>query len=170
LAVEEFVTAVVMSAFGLEGFVKIRPLSGETSHLLGRKYFTLRIKGQKKRCAVEASRRLSGALALVKFSGVDNPESAALLKGAEIIVPRSEAAPLAEGEFYIEDLKGLKVVDARGVELGVIDGVIEGGGGDLVSVVLPCAAVRLVPFRNEFFGAVSIKEGWAEILSPWILD
>ena len=117
----------------------------------------------------------------MRFAGVESPEAADLLKGAEIIVGREYAAPLNKGEYYIEDLKGLKLVSAKGEILGLISDLVEGGGGYLAEVKLhsanaaACAEAsanekRFVPFRKEFFGDIEIEAGKIVLLEPWILE
>ena len=106
---------------------------------------------------------------LMRFAGIDSPEAAGVLKGAEIIAGREFAAPLKKGEYYIEDLKGLEVVDIEGTVLGQIKNVLEGGGGYLAELKLLSGKQRLVPFRNEFFGEIS-DEGKIPLLENWILD
>jgi len=107
---------------------------------------------------------------LIRFAGIDNPEKAALLKGAEIIAPRENAAPLKEGEYYVEDLKGIEVIDKEGKALGHIVAVMEGGGGNLAEIKLLSGGSRLAPFRNEFFGDVNLEEGKIVLLESWILE
>ena len=113
---------------------------------------------------------VSGKTLHIRFTGVDSPEAARGLKGAEIIAPREQAAPLKEGEFYVEDLKGLEVRDPMGEILGRIINVVEGGGGDLAEVQLPGGEKRLVPFRKEFFGEPCLQKGCIELLELWILE
>ena len=107
---------------------------------------------------------------LIRFTGIDNPEAAALLKGAEIITGREFAAPLKTGEFYIEDLKSLAVIYGNGEVLGHITDIIEGGGGFLAEIKLISGAVKLVPFRSEFFGEINFNQAKIELLEPWVLE
>jgi 16S rRNA processing protein RimM len=199
--IERFVAGMLGQPFGLEGFVKFRSFSGETAHLERLGSMTLRKNG------VETARRVveirpdmrprkhawkggpsgdgrsDGGIIL--FEGVDGPEKAKLLTGSEIVVSREDAAPLEEGEYYIEDLKGLCLVaDGKtpGVEagavFGVVTGVFEGGGGLLLEVNVGETAsadgsrggTRLVPFRDEFTGAVSLENGTIVLRAPWVLD
>jgi 16S rRNA processing protein RimM len=178
---ERFVIGLVGLPFGLDGRVKVRSLSGEDEHLRRLKKAVLRKNGEEKEYAVEGafSRPLS-----LKFAGIDSPEAAKLLGGAEIVAGREEAAPLHEGEFYIEDLKGLKVYAAGTVPgeqpaseqtpnselIGEITDIVEGGGSFLAEIVLVSGEKRLVPFRNEFFGVVDPELGRAELLVRWILE
>jgi len=107
---------------------------------------------------------------LIRFAGIDNPENAALLKGAEIIALRENAAPLKEGEYYVEDLKGLEVIDGEGKALGHIHTVLEGGGGNLAELKLLSGVRRLAPFRKEFFGDPNLEKGQIMLLESWVLE
>ena len=164
-----FALGRVGSPFGLKGFVKVKPFSGETSHFLHLKKITLK-QGEKEETREVAETDCKGETLLIRFEGIDSPEAAAVLNGAEIIAPRERAAPLKIGEFYVEDLKGLEVVNREGASLGHILNVVEGGGGDLVEVKLPSGAKRFAPFRKEFFGDVNFEEGSIALLEPWILE
>ncbi|MDR2445097.1 MAG: ribosome maturation factor RimM [Spirochaetaceae bacterium] len=169
---EHFVSAVVLAPFALEGFVKLRSLSGETKHLLKLSSAVLRGRAGERTYKIEAVRSIEGALSdiLVKFKDIDTPEAAKALSGAEILLPRSEAAPLARGEYYIRDLKGLSVVDGDGCGLGELHDIIEGGGGQLAELRLFSGETRLVPFRNEFFGEINLEKREITLLSRWILE
>jgi len=105
----------------------------------------------------------------MRLQGINDPEAAGALIGAEIIAPREQASPLKEGEFYVEDLKGLEVVSPEGEILGRIANVVEGGNGSLAEVLLPSGEKRFAPFRKEFFGEVDLKDRKIILLEPWIL-
>ncbi|MDR0641218.1 MAG: PRC-barrel domain-containing protein, partial [Treponema sp.] len=85
------------------------------------------------------------------------------------LVGRDEAAPLGQGEYYIEDLKGLEVWEGAEA-LALISDVLEGGGGNLVELRLNTGETRLVPFRDEFFGEIDIPGRRARLLCRWILE
>ena len=155
--------------FGLKGFVKVRPFSGETAHLSGIERVILRQGEKEETREVEEIIPQSSAL-LLRFSGIQGPEAAMALKGAEVIVDREYAAPLKEGEYYVEDLKRLEVVTRAGESLGHVADVVSGGGGDLLEITLSGGETRLAPFRNEFFGDVDLEEGKITLLEPWILE
>jgi len=163
---ERFVAALVGPPFGLTGRLKIESTSGEKDHFLGLKKVALRLGHLEKEYVIED---IFTAPLSVKFAGIDSPDAAKTLTGAEILVPREQAAPLREGEFYIEDLRGLKVI-AESKTIGIISDVIEGGGGFLAELLLASGEKRLVPFRNEFFGSVDPVSGQVELLTSWILE
>ncbi|MDR0375446.1 MAG: ribosome maturation factor RimM [Treponema sp.] len=165
---EHFAAGLVGAPFGIKGFVKVRSLSGEYGHLERLKNVVLRKEHEEKFYEIEETVALSKSLA-VKFAGVDTPEEARLLSGAEFIISREEAAPLKAGEFYVEDLRFLEVFCA-GEKVGDILDVVEGGGGSLVEIRLLNGEKRFAPFRNEFFGVVDIERNRAELLRKWILE
>jgi 16S rRNA processing protein RimM len=165
---DRFVAALVGLPFGLKGFVKVRPLSGESGHIRALPSVLLRLGGIEGVYEVE---EITGtdAAPMVKFRGIDSPEAARSLTGAELLVDRAQAAPLKPGEFYVEDLRGLPVFLPGGEPVGEITDVIEGGGGSLIELRLPSGDLRLVPFRDEFFGDVNPRENRAVLLERWIL-
>jgi 16S rRNA processing protein RimM len=169
---ERFTAGLIGAPFGLKGFVKVKPLSGEPDHLLALKSVVLRQNNTEKTIKIEET---AGAFpsVLVKFEGFDSPEAAKSLCGAELLVDRAQAAPLKDGEFYIEDLKGLAVVDIEPEDseiIGYIADIIEGGGNSLAEIRLTTGETRLVPFRNEFFGEIDLEKGRVELLRRWILE
>jgi 16S rRNA processing protein RimM len=166
---EEFVAGLVGAPFGLGGFVKIRSLSGEWDYLTRLESVVIRRGGARRCYKIESAIPVSPALA-VKFKGIDTPEAAKALTGAELLVDRAHAAPLLEGEFYIEDLRGMEVVLETGTVLGKITDILEGGGGFLAELRLLSGESRFVPFRKEFFGEIALDTSRAVLLEPWILE
>lgn len=185
--VDSFVAGVVGAPFGVKGFVKVHVPSGETEHLETLKTARLRHNGAERNYAVEDVGGSPSSF-VMKFRGVDTPEAAKLLAGAELIVPREAAAPLDEDEFYVEDLRGVAVIllPANGAADGVATGsgegagkvevigeivdVLEGGGGQLAEIKLPGGGKRLVPFRNEFFGDIDLEARTAVLRERWMLE
>jgi len=159
----------VGAPFGIKGFVKVKPFSGEIGHFSRLHSVTLR-QGSNEKIRDIAEIVPRREFLLMRFAGIDNPEAAAVLKGAEIIAEREYAAPLNEGEYYVEDLKGLEVVNGEGKAFGHITDVVEGGGGELVEIMLPSGEKRFVPFRKEFFGEVNLEGSSIVLFEPWVLD
>jgi 16S rRNA processing protein RimM len=165
----QFVVGLLGAPFGLEGYIKVRSLSGETGHIARLKQLVLRQGVKERSFEVEGSDEKGDSL-LIKLKGIDSPEAAKVLKGAEIVTGRENAAPLAAGEYYIDDLKGITVVSEDGEALGQVTDILEGGGGELVEMRLPTGESRLIPFRNGFFGEVSPEKGRAVLQCLWILE
>jgi len=171
LPIPIFIAGIVGAPFGLEGFVKVKPLSGEIEHLLKLRSATLRQNGKERTLTVEESAP-NGDAVIIRFAGFNSPEAAKALAGAELIVSREEAAVLKPGEFYIEDLKGLAVLapTPEAQILGHINAIIEGGGGDLAEITLNSGKLKLVPFLKEFFSDFDLENRRVTINNLWILE
>ncbi|MDR0526526.1 MAG: ribosome maturation factor RimM [Spirochaetaceae bacterium] len=167
-----FVTALLGPPFGLNGLLRVKSLSGETAHIKKLKTVELRLGQKTALFKIEYFDEKNGDL-LVKFEQINSPEEARLWRGAELLVPLEQAAPLKSNEFYIEDLKRLVLFSASGAELGVVRDVIEGGGGFLLEVELygkKSEQTKLIPFRDVFIGDISIENKRAVLLAEWILE
>ena len=165
---------LIGSPFGIEGFVKVRSFSGEQEHFVKLKSVTLRKKDKEEIYSEEIYTieevSIKGSNLLIKFSGINNPEEAALITGSELITDRKHASRLSEGEYYIEDLKGIEVFNTQGEKLGIIENILEGGGGNLAEIVLISGVKHFVPFRKEFFDEPNMKKNSITLLESWILE
>ena len=149
-AVTSLVIGIIRGAHGLTGKVKVESTSGEVEHFFELTEVTLRKDGAEKKTEVESVEGGHPFL-FMKCAGIDTPEQAAKLAGAEIVVPRDKACPLYEGEYYVEDLKNCALIYEPGSEsnaknglnedekpeqivAGIVTDVLEGGAGDLLEV------------------------------------
>ena len=161
---------VVRTAWGLEGWVKLNSYSGEWDHFASLKTVSLKSvpSGRIREYGIEGFRIHQGA-GQFKFFGVDSPESAKTLSGAEIMVSREGAAVLGEDEWYIADLIGLRILDVDGNHLGKVISIIS-TSDDLLEVETPAGEKFLVPFRKEFVGEPDIKGGTLVLTALWIME
>jgi 16S rRNA processing protein RimM len=60
---------------------------------------------------------------ILRLDGVGDRPAAEVLRGEDLFVARSAAPALAEGEYWAEDLRGCRVVDAGGRALGLVQGL-----------------------------------------------
>ena len=164
---EKFIIGQVGAPFGVKGFVKIRSSSGEVNHLLDLKSVIVSKDGEEQLLKIG---EISSSPLAIRFEGIDNPEKAKTLSGSVLLAGRDEAAPLSEGEFYIEDLKGLAVLGIDGETIGHVTDIVEGGGGELVEIKLTSGELRLVPFKKEFFTEISPSKNKLVLQNLWILE
>lgn len=167
--IEKFVIGLVGSPFGVKGFLKVHSCSGETGHLLKLQSVILSKDGKERLLKIKESAPAPPSV-LMHFEGIDNPEEAKTLGGAQLIAGREDAAPLGKNEFYIEDLMGLPVAADNGETIGQITGIIEGGGGELAEIKLFNGEIKLVPFRKEFFSEICPEKGRVVLQNLWILE
>ena len=72
----------------------------------------------------------------MRFLGINDRNAAEALKGLELFVDRTTLPDedLDEDEFFYADLEGLEAVDCEGRIYGVVSGIFDFGGGDLLEL------------------------------------
>ncbi|HYM47985.1 MAG TPA: ribosome maturation factor RimM [Burkholderiaceae bacterium] len=115
----------VRGAYGLKGWVRITPFVVDGVVLESVHRWWLRQSSATKELVVQQVRR-HGESILAKWHGCESKEAADMLKSATIAVARSDFPPLAEGEHYLNDVIGYRVVNRSGVELGTVSGLRTG--------------------------------------------
>ncbi len=97
---------------------------------------------------VVESVRFHQSWVLLKLAGYDSREEVAELSGEWLQVPREEAIPLEEGEYYLYQLLGLPVYSDAGEYLGELTDVLETGANNVFVVKGPRGEV-LLPDTEE---------------------
>ncbi|MBB6479122.1 ribosome maturation factor RimM [Spirochaeta isovalerica] len=157
----------IRTSHGIKGFVKVVSFSGETDHFYDLEKIILKSDRQERESVIEEVKPLGDSV-ILKIAGIDSPEKAKTLAGMEILVPRDNAAPLNEGEYYHADLVQCSL-RYDGEIIGRVKSIIEGGGGELFEVELNSGESVLIPFRDEFIGDISIDGKLIELKEKWIL-
>lgn len=85
---------------------------------------------------------------LVRFAGVDTRDTAETLRGLAIEVDRDRLDDV-DDLVWAEDLLGRDVVDADGLPVGVVDGLLDGAAHDFLVVARPDGGELLVPVVDE---------------------
>lgn len=122
----------VIKPQGVRGEVKVLPATDDPERFCDLARVFLDEKGEEAR-EVLAARTREG-FAYLLLAGVEDRDAAEGLRGRELYVARTEAAPLPEGRYYIADLIGMRVVDEAGKELGTLTDVLQAGGNDVYEV------------------------------------
>ena len=102
---------------------------------------------------------------ILKFQGVDSPETARSLVGQQATVPESSVPSLPEGEYYHFQLLGLKVRTDEGEELGEIKEILETGSND-VYVVSKDSKELLIPALADVILDVLLEDGVMVVSLP----
>ncbi len=94
----------------------------------------------------------------LKIGGIEDRNAADALRGLKVSVPYESLEKLPEGEYYWEDLIGLRVETEDGLSLGVLEGVFPTGSND----VFVCRArdrELLLPAIAEVIRSVDMGAG-----------
>lgn len=156
--VSRFRVGVIAGTHGLRGEVKVFPTTDEPRRFLDLEKVIMDT-GREERILRIRSVKFFKKFVILGFEGMDRIEDVERLKGAELLIDRKDAIPLEEGEYFIPDLLGLKVVTDDGRELGVIKDVIETGANNVYDVQNEEGGRVLIPAIPQCILEVRLEEG-----------
>jgi len=96
---------------------------------------------------------------VLAIEGVSTIDEAETLRGLELRIEEAELPALPEGSYYHHQLRGLRVEDEAGAEMGVVDDVVETGAEARVLVVRGPGGETLLPFAAGFVRTVDLARG-----------
>lgn len=169
----------VFGAWGVQGWVRIKPYSDDAGALQSVKTWWL---DKPEMHDVDVRQvKLHGGDVVAQLVGIADRNAAESLKGCLVQISRSRFPVLDEGEFYWSDLTGLRVVNLQGEQLGVVAGLMDNGAHPILRVSsenpvqaadLPAAPVkateRLIPFVDQFVKTVDLTA--KSITVDWGMD
>jgi len=136
----------VIAPYGVKGWVKVHAYTEDRATLLDYAAWWIRPRagsakdaGGWREYAVEAA-RAHGASLIAQLAGIGDREAAALLKGADIGVPRAALPAAKKDEIYYTDLVGLAVMNRQGVHLGRVARVQDFGARTTVMALAGVAS------------------------------
>jgi 16S rRNA processing protein RimM len=159
----------VIGAFGIQGWVRIRPYSADAEALLHAKTWWLDKPDLHDVDPMQA--KIHGEDVVAHLMGVADRNAAEALKGATVQVKRSHFPPLSNNEFYWIDLIGLGVENLQGEGLGTVADLMDNGAHPILRVVAPGGdnpKESLIPFVDQFVKTVDQAE--KKITVDWGLD
>lgn len=151
-----YIVARILRPHGRNGEVRLRPQTDHLDILLGSERVFLGLDSDTP--ARVEKMRMHKDTPLMKIAGIDDIGSAETLRGLDVCIPREELAPLEEGEYFLHDLVGLKVLDHEGTLTGSVEWVMETGG----TPVLVCEGQSgefLIPFSPNAVSEVDLEGG-----------
>lgn len=169
---ELIVLGKITSVFGIKGWVKVYSYTDPMENLLSYSQWQLKHNGQSKLIRQLDGRRHGKGL-VAKLEGVETPEDARLLAGAEILLSKAKLPKLPEGEYYWSQLIGLQVINLDGQLYGKVSNLLETGANDVL-VVKACQGSldkqeRLIPWLlPDVVRQVNLET--AQIIVDWDAD
>jgi len=150
---ETLAIGVLGRPHGVHGELTLRPHHPGGHVLDGARRLMLVSGGRTVTYEVAALRAVAGGY-LVRLVGIGDRDAAAALTLAEVRVPRAELPPLADGEYYVEDVVGCAVEDEEGTVRGQVRGTFWNGAHDVATVVATDGSERFVALVPAFVVAV----------------
>lgn len=161
----------ITGAYGLKGWVRVRPYSAEADALLHAKTWWLD-KPEMRDVSLMQSKQHGGDV-VAQLMGVADRDAAEALKGTTVQIARSHFPALSDNEFYWVDLIGLAVENLQGEQLGKVAGLMDNGAHPILQVAQAVAGddkphESLIPFVDQF--VVKVEREAGKITVDWGRD
>lgn len=157
----------IVAPYGLKGWVRVEPYSPNPDSLSAYRVWWVGRNGDWRELKVAESVVQHGASLVARFEGCVERDAALALKGSEIALERKTLPQNAKDEFYWVDLVGLKVVNVKDEELGVVAELFDNGAHPVMRV-LAGETERLLPLVEQVVRQVDMAQG--RICVEWELD
>ena len=149
----------ITNVHGIMGEVRVQPWADSPDFLC--QFKTLYVDSSHWPIQVERA-RVHKNMAILKFQGITDVPGALSLRNAILYIDRADA-PLPEGQFYLADLYGLEVRDARtGEVLGKLEDVLTLPANN-VYVVRGGEREWMIPAVPEFIAETNVQEGYVRV-------
>lgn len=165
---ESLVTiARVGAPHGVKGHLKLQLFIEDPEEIQGFSRFYLQEPGAKDfKPFSDFELSCKGGQFYVLFQGVHDRDLARQFTHSLLAVPREDLPALAQDEFYWSDLESLSVYNEQGVELGIIDHLLETGANDVLVVKQSDQVEMLIPYvRPEIVKNIDLKE--RKVIVDW---
>ncbi|MDD2955093.1 MAG: ribosome maturation factor RimM [Oscillospiraceae bacterium] len=154
---QEFLeTGKIVATHGVAGEVRVYPWCDSPDFLLD--FDTLYLEKGKRPVQIENA-RLHKNVVILKIAGVGTMDEALRLRDKILYVKRSDV-PLEPGEYFVQDLMGLRVVDAdSGEEYGILSEVSQTGANDVYHIQKEGAREKLIPAISDVVVKTDVDGG-----------
>ena len=148
------VAGKIVNTHSLKGEVRIYPYCDSAEFLC--EFSRLFIDGTKKNII---SAKVHKGQALIKFEGIESIEQAEQLVGLLVYIDKDDIE-LEEGRYFIEDIKGLAVIDAdTGTMYGKVTNVIQTGANDVFELKSSDSKIYLIPKIDDVVKKIDLDKG-----------
>ena len=161
----------VGSPVGIKGEVRITLYAQDSTNLKEGKVLLLERAGKTAKTAIKRLRYQKDR-PVVKLEGFDDRNAAEEIRGMEVSIFASDLEELPEGEHYVRDLIGCRIIDiADGREVGILKDVIQNTAQSILDIETEDGRNVLIPAVDEFMRGIDEDAGIIKVeLIPGFLD
>lgn len=157
----------VASTHGVRGAIKVFPLTDDKKRFsLLDSVFIEDVKGNLLKYEINQIKYVNKFVVL-ELAEVTSMDIALSLKQGIVKIPKEEAIKLKDGEYYVEDLEGIVVVDEDNNHLGKLKEVMHTGANDVYVIDLENGKELLLPAIKKCILSIDMKEN---IMQVFVLE
>lgn len=144
----------ILSAHGVRGQVRVFSNTSPRENIVQYSPWTIKnVAGEK---TLEVTGKRQGKNVIATIESVSDRNQAEELIGARVLIQKSQLPELKDGEYYWNQLIGLRVRSTEGSDFGVVDQMMETGANDVM--VVQGDRERLIPFvMDEIIKSVDLE-------------
>jgi len=142
---------VISAAHGIKGDVLIKSFTEVTTNLAKLPI----INEQNEIVKLKLIRANTKDGIICRLAGCDDRNHAETLKGTKLYCLRKDLPIPTDEEFYIEDLRGLKVIDESGAPIGTVLEIANYGAGNILEIKFTDDSCEMLPFTKELFPIIT---------------
>lgn len=156
---------------GIKGEVRITLYAQDSTNLKEGKVLLLERAGKTINATIRKLRYQKDR-PVVKLEGVDDRNVAEEIRGMDVSIYALDLEELPEGEHYVRDLIGCRVIDTTdGREVGILSDVIQNTAQSILEVRTAEGKSVLIPAVDAFLRGIDEEAGIIEVeLIPGFLD
>ena len=159
---------IIVNTHGINGAVKVLNQCDTPETLSSLEYVYVEQLGVYRELEVTSASVYKDTV-IFTFAGIDSIEKAAKLKGKTLFADRDDFE-LEEGEYFLADVIGLKVIDAvSGKEYGTVEGV-NTNSAQLLYEIKTESGIKLMPAVDAFVKNVVLEEAVYVTPVPGLLE
>ena len=163
---EYFQVGSITTTHGLKGEVKVYPTTDDPNRFKKLKQVLLEEKQGFVTLNIKSVKFFKN-IVIIGFDEFNDINQVVGLRGKKLFVSRENAVKLKKDEYYIPDLMGIKVVDEKNEELGVLKDVLTTGANDVYVVETPNGKEILLPAIKECILSVDTEN---ELMVVHLMD
>ena len=153
----------ISGVFGIKGWVKVFSFTDPRENILTYSPWLLKKDDETKTVSV-VDGQLQGKTIVAQLTGVNDRNQAESLMGWDIFITQEQLPNAAKDEYYWSDLIGLQVETVDGVQLGLVDSLLETGANDVI--IVQGERERVIPFlQGQTIISVDLVAG--KIIVDW---
>ena len=167
---EQIVVGRLGAVYGVKGWLKVQSFTDDPESIFEYSPWLLSQKTEREMKVVEWRRHNNGLIA--RLEGISDRDEAARLTGADVCITADELPALADDEFYWRDLIGMRVVNTKGYDMGVVEQIMPTASNDVLVVKANSndgfgKSERLIPFiQSEYVTEVNKEEKRIQVEWP----
>ena len=162
---KNIVVAKILTSHGVKGYVKLESYMEKPKDIFN--YSNDLYDANNKKFKINFVGTIKPNIFIIKIDGIDDMDVAKSYRNTELYIDLDLLPKTDDGEYYYNELIGLKVKSVDGKSSGVVINVDDFGAGIVVEIKWDGEKMEeSLPFVEEYFKEINIEEGFIVVERP----